>query len=206
MKTIDQKIADVFKDRKPEAEGFQKASAVLVPIMEIENEPHLILTQRAFSMKHQPGDICFPGGGCKEGETAEETALRETGEEIGIPPENIDLLGPADVITTAYGVYIKPFVGILKGVDQDDFVINPDEVEKVLTMPLKYLMETEPKKYTVDLTPNFPEDFPFELIQGGKDYKFGKAKNRQSFYEYEGDVIWGLTARILNNVKQILNN
>ena len=206
MQIIDQKITEVFKDRQPEAEGYNRTSAVLVPIMNIEDEPYLILTQRAFSLKRQPGDICFPGGGCEEGETAEETALRETVEEIGIPPENIDLLGPADVITTAYGVCIKPFVGILKGVDQKDFVINPDEVEKIITVPLQYLMETEPRKYTIDLTPNYPEDFPFELIRGGRDYKFGKAKNRQSFYEYNGEVIWGLTARILNNVKHILQS
>ena len=122
-------LEGAFKNRIPNAEGYSRPSAVLIPIIEINNEPHLLLTQRALNMKHQPGDFCFPGGGCEGDETPEETAIRETWEELGIPQDKIKIIGPTDFIATPFGAYVKPFVGILENFDLDEININKDEVD-----------------------------------------------------------------------------
>ena len=193
-----------FGNRIPRPLGCAGSSAVLIPVIELDHKPHLILTQRAYTLKSQPGDFCFPGGRCEEGELAEETALRETWEEIGIPKEKIKIAGPADFLATAYGAYIRPFVGFIHDFALEDLRPNKSEVEKIIEIPLDFFMKTEPDVFTVDLIPDFPEDFPFDKIVGGKSYRWGKSVNKQLFFEYEGNVIWGITARIIHNVKHIL--
>lgn len=198
------KIEKVFSNRTPGPAGYSKASAVLVPIIEIKGEPNLILTQRALHMKHQPGDFCFPGGHSEGNETPEETAVRETWEELGIPKENIIIIGPSDFIVTNFGTFIKPFIAKIENFDMKNIKTNPDEVEKVVCIPMEFFMKTEPRESILNFETIFPPDFPFHLIAGGKDYKWGKPTNKQSFYEYKGDIIWGLTAKVINNVKSIL--
>ena len=187
------------------AEGSGIPSAVLIPITEYNGSLHLILTQRSLKMKRQPGDFCFPGDHGELNETPAETAVRETCEEIGVCGENIKILGETDFIVTSYGAYIRPFVGYIDGIKPDEFKINPDEVEKIILIPLSFFINTTPRLSVVELEPKFPPDFPFHLIHGGKDYKWGKALMKEWFYDYEGNIIWGLTARIINNFKSIIS-
>ena len=79
-------------------------------------------------------------------------------------------------------------------------------MEKVIAVPLKFFIETEPEKYTINMLYDFPEDFPFNKIFGGKNYQWSKPKMVEYFYEYEGNVIWGLTAGIIRNLCSILKN
>jgi hypothetical protein len=76
---------------------------------------------------------------------------------------------------------------------------NPEEVSEVFTVPVSFFVNTSPKIYEVDWIPSFPEDFPFEKIYGGRDYGWRPRKSKIRFYEYEGRVIWGMTARIIEN-------
>ena len=77
-------IKKIFSSHISVPFGTKPPSAVLVPLMEKENGINVVFTQRALHMIHQPGDICFPGGHHENDETAEETAIRETYEELGI--------------------------------------------------------------------------------------------------------------------------
>ena len=76
---------------------------------------------------------------------------------------------------------------------------NPEEVSEVFTVPVNFFVNTSPKTYEVEWKPAFPEDFPFEKIYGGRDYEWRPRKSKIRFYEYEGRVIWGMTARIIEN-------
>ena len=199
-------IKNVFKTHIPKPYESKPPSAVLVPLMDIDGELNVIFTQRALHMVFQPGDICFPGGRHENGETPVETALRETYEELGVKPENIEVFGQPDYLLTKYGAYVIPFVGLIRNTKFEDFVINPDEVEKVIAIPLKFFMETEPMKSSMILNREFPEDFPYHLIYGGKDYKWGLIKEYHLFYTYEDVNIWGLTAKIIRNTVEILKD
>ncbi|WP_288160786.1 NUDIX hydrolase, partial [Streptococcus pneumoniae] len=68
-------------------------AAVLVPLVQVNGEWHILFEVRSLIMRKQPGDISFPGGKLDGSETAQEAALRETHEELGIPPESVEILG-----------------------------------------------------------------------------------------------------------------
>ncbi|MGL4790521.1 MAG: NUDIX hydrolase [Anaerotignaceae bacterium] len=193
-----------FQNRIPKPEGFTHNSAVLALVMEINAKPHIILTKRALHMVHQPGDFCFPGGRSEGLETPLETALRETYEELGIPPKNIEIFGECDFIISQFGAYIRPFFGKVIDFPLEKFVLNKDEVDSVLPVPLEFFLETKPTLSSIYMEPKFPKDFPFHLIEGGENYKWGKSVSNQWFYNYKGNIVWGLTARIINNIKEIL--
>lgn len=197
-------IETKIRDRVPGVEGCKRLSAVLIPVIERESKQYLLLTQRALHMKHQPGDFCFPGGAREGNETPWETAVRETWEEIGIPPEHIRVVGETDAIVSSGGAYIRPVVGLIRDFPVEACVLNRDEVEKLLVVPLDFFVETQPDRYTINLKREFPEDFPFEKIVGGKNYKWGKTQIHQVFYDYQGNVIWGFTARVIDNFVKIL--
>ena len=168
-------IKHILDNHTPRPEGKFKFSSVVLPIFVTENGSELLFSKRSMDLKRQPGDICFPGGHHENNETAEETAIRETYEELGIKKENIEIIGRPDYMLTKYGAYVIPFIGFLKNIDEKDFIINPD-------------------------------DFPFHMIYGGKNYKFAPIKEYHYFYDYNGIYIWGLTAKIIKNVAEILSN
>lgn len=72
---------------------------MLIPLVEKDGELHLLFEVRAKHMESQPGEICFPGGHVEQGENPKDAALRETFEELGIPTEKIELIGPATFFT-----------------------------------------------------------------------------------------------------------
>lgn len=74
---------------------------MLLPLFEENGEIKLLITQRALDLDRQPGDFCFPGGHAENNESPEETAVRETFEEIGIQEKDIDILGRLDFIVSA---------------------------------------------------------------------------------------------------------
>lgn len=193
-----------FAHHIPRPEGYGIPSAVLVPLINIDGQLNVLLTQRSLHMVNQPGDICFPGGHGEIGETPVETALRETWEELGIKQENITIIGECDFITSHFGAYIRPFVGIVDNIALNEFIYSEDEVEKTILIPLDFFMQTTPRLSIVTLESKFPPDYPFHLIYGGKNYNWAGAKVKHWFYDYNGEIIWGLTARIINNLKTIL--
>lgn len=188
------KVKKIFTDRKAKPIGEYKKSAVMILLREEEGETYIIFEKRALTLKRQPGDISLPGGTIEENETPMEAAVRETEEELNVNREDIELIGPMDYFISPYRTIMYPFVAELHA---NHFNPNKEEVDHVFKVPLRYFLENEPMCYEVEIGPNLKEDFPFNLIEGGRDYKFGKGKIDQYFYLYGDYVIWGFTALII---------
>ncbi len=198
------KIRAVLNSHIPTPEAIGRRSSVLIPIFETDRDLELLFCKRAMTLKRQPGDICFPGGGMEGNETPLETALREVNEEIGVPAENIEILGSADYIVAAYGAVISSFVGLIKNMTIADLKLSSDEVDEVFTVPLEFFMNTEPEAHYVEVKHEIPDDFPFEYIVGGRNYGWGHGKVPEYFYFYENRIIWGFTARLVRSLCYII--
>lgn len=115
-----------------------KEAAVLAPLFMRDDEPWVYLTQRPVTLRRHPGQISFPGGAREPLDTTPlHTALRETQEELGIDPAQVEVLGMLGGLPVVTGYYVTPFVGALPG----ELMLKPDpnEIEVVLEVPLKRL-------------------------------------------------------------------
>lgn len=199
------KILAKLENRTPRVMGEQhyRQSAVLLPLTTIQNETHILFEVRAMHMRSQPGDVCFPGGRIDpQDPSPKHAAIRETTEELGISAKNIEGLTPLDYIVNDSGRIIYPFVGTL--LHSETIVPNEAEVAEVFTVPLNFFLETEPEIYKVRVHVTPEDNFPFDRIVGGKDYKWSANHINEIFYQYNGKVIWGLTARILTHFLQLI--
>ena len=75
---------------------------------------------------------------------------------------------------------------------------------ETVLIPLDWFLRTEPQIYTVPLRWMFPDDFPFDKIMNGRNYQMGRVEEAQFFYEYDGTVVWGITARIIRSLVEII--
>lgn len=190
-------IEDIFKDRRAGAEEFYKFFSVLVPVVERDGKLYLLYEIRAKHMERQPGEICFPGGELEADETTRECALRETREEIGIPEDRIRIVNQLDTIYTYSNFTMYCYLGIIEEDALEDMKLNPDEVQEVFLVSIDRLMETDPAVYLTDVVPAPPEDFPYDKVTGGQPYNWRRGRAPVPVYEeFDGNVIWGLTARI----------
>lgn len=190
-------IEDIFKDRRAGAEEFYKFFSVLVPVVERDGKLYLLYEIRAKHMERQPGEICFPGGELEADETTRECALRETWEEIGIPEDRIRIVNQLDTIYTYSNFTMYCYLGIIEEDALEDMKLNPDEVQEVFLVSIDRLMETDPAVYFTDVVPAPPEDFPYDKVTGGQPYNWRRGRAPVPVYEeFDGNVIWGLTARI----------
>jgi len=116
-------------------------AAVLVPVYAYDQNGRagLLLTERTDDVEAHRGQVSFPGGVREAGETPEQTALRETQEELGISPEIPRVLGRLSQLwIPATGYTVTPIVGIMDGLP--DIVPNPREVARVIEVPLDDLL------------------------------------------------------------------
>lgn len=188
-------IINTFKTHEPKSRRRYKESAVMILLRKQGGELEVLFQVRSMRLRSQPGDVCLPGGKLEKGEDNKDTAIRETMEELGINREDLEYIGATDYIENAYGYRIFPHIGLLK---QDAIMaINKDEVDHVFWVPLKFFFETKPEGYDIGVGPTHFGDFPFHLIQNGKEYKFREAKNTKYFYRFGDYTIWGFTADVL---------
>jgi len=198
-----EEIISVFRERPASRmeKMPKKKYAILIPLVEKKDSLQLVFQIRASHLKKQPGDICFPGGKVEVIDPSHmAAAVRETSEELGIHPDTITDVYPLDYMIDTVAIY--PFVGKLE--QPDTIQVNSDEVAEVFTVPLSFFLENPPATHYVKLTPQPADDFPYHLIEGGKDYKWYDRKLDIPFYQYEDKVIWGLTARILQQFIETL--
>ncbi|WP_035101593.1 NUDIX hydrolase [Aneurinibacillus terranovensis] len=171
-------------------------AAVMIPLVEINGKVHVLFEIRAQTLKRQPGEICFPGGKIEpEDRSEEEAAIRETCEELGLTRDDIEIIENLGVLIPPYSSSIYCYVGRIK--DHTKMIFNKDEVEDIFFVPLDFFLKQEPQVHYIRLGMNPEEDFPFDLIPDGKDYKWRTVRLPEFFYEYEERIIWGLTARII---------
>ncbi|WP_315113803.1 CoA pyrophosphatase [Clostridium intestinale] len=187
-------IKTLLQNRVPTEIGSYKRSSVMILLYEENDEIYLILEKRALNLRHQPGDICLPGGKIEEGESPIEAAIRETVEELGIDKEDLEVYSAVDYLITPFSVIMYPFVAKIKEL-KDTY--SKDEVDSLIKIPLKFLMENEPIYHEGELIVDRGEDFPYDLIRGGEGYKFSKCMYPTYFYVWEDEVVWGHTARII---------
>lgn len=194
-----------LRGRNPKILGQEHVfeSAVILPLVNIDNKIHVLFQKRASDLMHQPGEISFPGGKIEPFDgSPKQGAIRETCEELGLEPNNIEIVAPLDIMVSPFNMIVYPFVGFID--DVNNVEASADEVEEVFYVPLDYLMKNAPIKHNMWLNVEPEQDFPFNLIPQGKDYPFRKAYIPQLFWLWQEHVIWGLTARILNNFIALL--
>lgn len=151
--------------------------AVLVPFLDRHGRRCVLLTERRADLPSFPGHVSFPGGAREPSDDSlEDTALRETHEEVGIPPEKVEVLEELEWFRTTLGHRVKPFVGRVRGGIEPE--PNPLEVERLLYVPTDVLRED-----------------PFSVR--GTFVDGGGARHEVYTMPFDGAEIWGLTARIL---------
>lgn len=156
-----------------------RASAVLAPLYEADGEVFVVLTRRAQHLRSHQGEVSFPGGAVEAGESHREAALRESFEETGMKPTEVEIIGELDHLQTYTSKsYIVPFVGELAA--RPDLSANPGEVEKILHVSLDELLV--PDIFREEQWGLSPLDRPLY------------------FFELAGDTVWGATAFMLHNL------
>jgi len=163
-----------------------KCAAVLIPLAMWKDEWHLIYTRRTETVEHHKGQVSFPGGGCEIGETtAEETALREADEEIGLSPAKVRILGRLSDILTITGFRVTPVAGVIFWPFQ--MRLEPAEVGRVFIIPLMWLADR--RNWEESLMTPVGILRPVQVIR---------------YHNYDGEVLWGATARITHNFLKVL--
>ncbi|MEX1237293.1 MAG: CoA pyrophosphatase [Pseudomonadales bacterium] len=153
----------------------REQAAVLLPIVGWD-QPELLLTLRSSSLGAHGGEVAWPGGRQDPSDPdLLATALRETHEEIGVPAQQIEIVGELRPFISKYGLLVTPFIGIIE--DPIDLTPNPDELEAVFSVPIQYFIE-DPRSHT-------------DIIE-----RHGE-RHVIPVYHYDGFKIWGLTAMIL---------
>ncbi|PPB13123.1 NUDIX hydrolase [Brevibacillus laterosporus] len=204
----DRQIESVIKQISTRQRGIlgqeeSRRTAVLVPLIRNERgEWSILFEKRASTLRSQAGEICFPGGHIEPSDHNEwEAARRETSEELALDPDKIMYAGDLDILVLSSSLLIYPYVGFVH-TKISDLTPNPDEVEEVFAVSLQTLLGTIPDRFDIDLRFEPGEDFPYHLIANGRNYKWRHGKLPEYFYEAEGHIIWGLTARILMHFLQ----
>ncbi|ASN03865.1 NUDIX hydrolase [Virgibacillus necropolis] len=199
-------IRDKVKEHFSSMLGSEKFAkfAVLLPLIQKDNDTHILFEVRSHKLRRQPGEICFPGGRVdNRDKTVQSAAIRETEEELGISKQQISDVFPLDYLVSPFGMIVYPHVGFIDG--SESIKPNPAEVEEVFAVPLSFFLKTRPKIYSVDVKIEPEDDFPFDLIVGGHDYNWRTDKIDEYFFVYEDKVIWGLTAKILAHFTDVIS-
>lgn len=191
-----QEMRDLFAGTPPVPENGFRHYAVLVPLIQREEGIHVLYEVRARDLDRQPGEICFPGGMQEPGETYRQCALRETWEEIGLAPDQVEVLNELTVIYGVGRFAMHCFTGLVSAEAADDLSISSEEVDRVFEIPLDDLLAAEPENYRASLVQYGPEDFPYRRVTGADSYPWTKMTSPVPVYDVKGWAIWGLTGRV----------
>jgi len=153
-------------------------AAVLIPMFRKDDAWHLLYIRRAtVEGDFHSGQVAFPGGAVEDQDIdLEDTVLRETYEEIGIPPEKIRIIGRLRSHITISSFIITPIAAIIPA--ENNIKLSEDEVKHVFSIPLKWLADPD-NSYLKD-----------------RPLPDGSTVQVRYFNQYDGEVLWGATARI----------
>ncbi|MDO6747054.1 CoA pyrophosphatase [Gilvimarinus sp. 1_MG-2023] len=166
-------------DNQLSAERYKGQAAVLLALSGPPDNPHIILTRRAAHLAQHPSEIAFPGGKWeRQDANLVQTALRESFEEVGLAPDQVDVLGCYPQFQTLKGVVVTPVIGVIPC--DVHLVPDPAELDLIFTMPLRLLESNQAAAWR-------------SVQQRGKNYRI-------PVFEYQQHTIWGLTAAIGNRL------
>jgi len=169
-------------DENPKKSPDPKCAAVLIPLAWFRDEWHLLYTRRTDKVETHKGQVSFPGGACDPGEEMpEQTALRETDEEIGIRPQDVRVLGCLAPMITITSFRVTPVVGVVSW--PYTFRVENAEVARVFTMPLAWLADKSNR---------------WEFKIPGRKYGL------IVYHPYDGETLWGATAIMTDRFMQVL--
>jgi 8-oxo-dGTP pyrophosphatase MutT (NUDIX family) len=163
-----------------------KPAAVLIPLQRIQGQWYVLFTRRNAKLLEHSGQVAFPGGRSDpQDPDPETTALRETWEEIGIKPSDVEVLGRLPSLLTITNYLVTPIVGNIPY----PYIFLPaiDEVSRIFTIPLDWLADPANHEIRQRVLPA-PFD-PVSVIY---------------FHEYDGEILWGATARFTMCLLKIL--
>jgi 8-oxo-dGTP pyrophosphatase MutT (NUDIX family) len=189
---ISERLSRALQGVDPSSDGYAeielsdetrlKCAAVLIPLMLEGDDWHILYTRRTHHVESHKGQVSFPGGGCDDGETSpEQTALREAHEEVGIDPASVRVLGRLANMITVTSFRVTPVVGVIDW--PAVFRIGEQEVERVFTIPLNWLADSRNRW-----------EFPFP----------GRKRSLVAYHPYDGELLWGATARMTVDFLRVL--
>lgn len=208
LREHDERMDAVFSaliNRKAHILGHQQSfkSSVMLPLIQREDDTYILFEVRSLKLKHQPGEICFPGGKFDaEDQSMEFTAKRELCEELGLEFDDVKTIAPLDILITPFRGIIYPYVGEI--IRPEKIAPNEAEVSEIFYVPLTYLLNTHPETYTMNIHLEPDEQFPYQAIPNGDKYRKRSYKTVEYFYYYNDYVIWGLTAKILHHFLELI--
>lgn len=184
-------VKSILHKRRPrrieDKENAYRHAGVLIPLLIDRGECKVLFIRRTMHVPHHKGQIAFPGGRTeKEDHSIMETVLREVDEEIGVAREDIAVLGWVDdAVTLSSNFLVHALVGHVP--HPYNFRIHAGEVEEIITLPLAafHPRETRHRRHVVE--------------HEGIVY-------RATAYEFGGMTIWGATARIMENLMEIISH
>jgi 8-oxo-dGTP pyrophosphatase MutT (NUDIX family) len=178
-------IRDILSQRKIQyiRETDRTRAAVLIPLYFKNNEYFIMFTRRTQNVSTHKGQISFPGGVRDRSDTSLlETALRESMEEVGITPNSVEIIGQLDDFLTHVSYFvISPFIGLIPWPYQ--FTLSESETAEIIHVPVSALLE----KTCMSEGNEIVDD---KLVPA-------------CFYTHNGNIIWGATARILQQFLKI---
>lgn len=165
-----------------EERSVSREAAVLAPVISRDDGEYVLFTKRAEDLTDHPGQMSFPGGG-REPEDADllATALREANEEVGLGPDEADVVGRLDDIRTITDYQVRPFVA---RIPDREYVPSDREVAEVAVLPVDGL--TDPANYESER-----RDHPH----------YGEI--RLHFFDVGGYTVWGATANMLVQLLEV---
>ncbi len=186
------RLTEAIEAADPSSDGYAeidlsddarlKCAAVLIPLVWHADEWHVLFTRRTDKVESHKGQVSFPGGACDDGETTpEQTALREAEEEIGLNPGDVRVLGRiANMITITY-FRVTPVVGVISW--PTVFRVGEHEVARVFTIPLMWLANPINR---------------WEFTMPGRN------RTLIAYHPYDGELLWGATARMTVDFLRVL--
>lgn len=188
------------------------STAILVPLIIINGEEHLLFQKRAPHIR-QGNEICFPGGHFDRDvdNTYLDTALREVWEELGVGPNDIEIVGQLDTLVSPRGLIVDCFLGVLAIDRITDLQLDKSEVDEVFTVPIVWFQQNPPEIYysRVEMQSSYIDDdgvsrvlLPVDELGLPAKYKKNRSEwlKRVVVYKREPDIIWGLTAAVVENL------
>ncbi len=157
--------------------GSPRPAAVLIPFLNKADGWHLLFTRRNAALQEHSGQVAFPGGRMDPlDETPYDTALREAQEEVGLAPKDVQLLGRMPDYLTITNYLVTPVVGLMPW--PYPLRASAHEVSHIFTIPVKWLVEPQHHEVRERKIPG--RDKAIEVI---------------FFQPYEGEILWGASAR-----------